>query len=361
MGKNEDKSKDIVINPSEIADAGYVRLPLNEHQFKGFINSLLGSPQAINGTTRKPFEIGIGEIRHLNDLIVQRVSQQNNGVQARFLATITYSDESSIEINTIEDLISLNQLKPIYSTNINLLWDFIVQFPSKNFPEKQTIEISFNTSPMLGFDIDDEPIFTSYDYSEFGRGHITYRIEYTARSWGIDIESLLQNYLKSITKKVSPLKAFIRRNRFPVSLIVSLMLFLSSLFGSYFVVKQFNTSMQTDLSNLIAQPANELETIGTKLQFLIQYVVSGKSSELSMATNIFGIVFMLLSAGVFFWLQAAASGYEPSFILLTNETIKLKDSTLVKLQRKWLSFILGVLLSIITGILSNILFLYFFS
>src|SRR5215208_6114160 len=110
MSSNQpNEPKEIQLKPAEQVEAGYVMLPYDEAQFKDFIKSLLGSPQTVGKTIRGIFEIEMNDIRNLYQLILQRVTQQNDGILAQFKAKIVFSDNSSVEINNIEELLTYNE------------------------------------------------------------------------------------------------------------------------------------------------------------------------------------------------------------------------------------------------------------
>jgi hypothetical protein len=43
---------------------------------------------------------------------MQRVSQQNDGVLIQFKSKIVYSDNSSVELTSIDELLTYNEIRP---------------------------------------------------------------------------------------------------------------------------------------------------------------------------------------------------------------------------------------------------------
>ena len=209
MSNKKSKSqKSIQVLPSEPIEHGYVVLPYDKDEFKDFIKSLLGSPQTITKTITGAFEVNKDDIRNLYLLITQRVTQQNEGVLADFSAKIVFSNNSSVELNSIEDLITYNEINPIVSRTLHLKWDFVVRFQDKKVPEKQRIQVSFVATGISSELIDEQ--FLSLGVPTYLRrtgGFVSFRIEHTARTWGADIEALLTNHIESIINppsKISP-------------------------------------------------------------------------------------------------------------------------------------------------------------
>ena len=200
--KAQDPDKGLV--PSSHIEEGYVKLPLNEGQFRDFIKSLLGSPQSINKNINGSYQVDVNDVRNIHLILIQRVSQQNNGLLISFVAKIFFSDDSSVELNSIEEFSTYNELRPVKAVGLHITWDFVIRFQDKNVPEKQRIQLSFNTADYIALD----DLRSSRYYGDF----INFRIEHTARTWGADIESLLTNHLSSLLQKTPRLKKIIREN-----------------------------------------------------------------------------------------------------------------------------------------------------
>jgi len=100
------------VDVSKPHEEGFVVFPYNKEQLRDFITSLLGSPQTIGKAFRGEFEINLDDLRNLHQLIMQRVSQQNDGVLIQFKSKIVYSDNSSVELTSIDELLTYNEIRP---------------------------------------------------------------------------------------------------------------------------------------------------------------------------------------------------------------------------------------------------------
>ncbi|MBU1101154.1 MAG: hypothetical protein KKA84_12195 [Bacteroidetes bacterium] len=350
--------KEQILNQTE---EGFITLPVNDGEFKNFIKSLLGNPQSISKGMFGIFEINYDELRNINYLILQRITQQNDGSLAKFSARIFFSDNSSVEFNEIDELLTYNEVRPISSVSVHMSWDFIVTFPDKKIPEKQKILISFVSSGRFLPEFDRDSVILLHK-PEYERGFINFRIEHTARTWGADIESLLTNHINSILQKDSKIKSFIRRYSGKISFGVATSFFLSSLIYGFVSANSFASDRIEEVTNRINMFKNgSLEALNNKVDYLTNFVAGGAWSRYYFALVVFVILSMVISIFLAAWVEGSADTQEPSFVLLTKESKKHKDRVLKKLNKKWLSFFAAIITAIITGIISNYLFSNFFS
>jgi hypothetical protein len=335
---------------------GYLRIPLNEEKFGDFIQGLLGSSQSISKLITGSFEIQGHDIKNLYHLIVQRVRQQNGGKLLKFTTKIVFSDNSNVELNSLEGLESYHEYRPVVSKAVYLKWDFLVKFPDKDIPEKQQIQVSFAASgdeiPMI-----DEDFLKYRMILRDGPGTAGFRIEHTARSWGADIEALLSAQIKSLMKPKSVIKNFIRKNNSKISLGVSSLFFSATLFISFSVTQHFSDLQAKRMSELLIKSNNAtLVDLNSNLNYLAQFVASGSWSAFYFKVLVFTIISLFLAIALGIWVESATDNYEPSFLLLTDESIKHKETVTKRIERKWLSFIFAILTSIMCGVVGNIIF-----
>ncbi|MDP2362320.1 MAG: hypothetical protein Q8M94_00980, partial [Ignavibacteria bacterium] len=338
------------------SEEGFVTLPFNEGEFKHFIKSLLGNPQSISKGIFGIFEISFDDLRNVNHLILQRITQQNNGSLAKFSARIFFSDNSSVEFNTIDELLTYNEIRPIFSVSVHMSWDFIVTFPDKKIPEKQKIQISFVSTGRFLPEFDRDS-FIVLHRAEYERGFINFRIEHTARTWGADIESLLSNHINSILQKDSKIKSFIRRYSGKISFAVAALFFISSLIFGFISANSFANDRIIEVQKQISSFNNvTVESLNSKIDYLTNFMAGGAWSRYYFALVVFIILSLVIAISLAIWVEGSADTQEPSFVLLTKESKRHKDQVLKKLNKNWLSFFGAIATAIITGIISNYLF-----
>jgi hypothetical protein len=343
--------KDNNIANTEKNEKGFISLPFNEDQFKEFVVGLLGRTQSISRIIRGSFELSLKDVENIYYLINQRILQQNEAKLIQFNTKIVYSDNSSIMLNSFEELLTYNEVRAISTDSIHLSWQYLVKFQDKDIPEKQEIDISFiaNESHPSSIENDDLPFF----YRSIG-GYIPIRIKHTARTWGADIESLLTSHLENLLKPKNKLKEFSRKNKSKISLATAIAFFLSTVFGCYFATISFAAGLKGRI-------ATDLETISSdsqKIDYLIDFSSNGDWSQHYFYVFLFLIFAIVASIALGAWIDESADTNEPSYIDFTKEDTKRKIRLEKRKNRKWTGFIISLIMSVVAGIAANYLFYY---
>ncbi len=320
---SSDDQKNIQIKQKEQVEAGYVILPYDAAQFKDFIKSLLGSPQTIAKFIPGAFAIDINDIRNLHQLISQRVTQQNEGILAQFKARISFSDNSSVELNSIADFLSYNEVRPVVSQAVHLTWDFVVKFQDKETPERQRIQISMIGSGRSRAIIDDDTHFLPLSIQR--AGYIHFRIEHTARTWGADIEALLTNHLQSMIQSRAKFREFISTHSGKISVTVALCFFLASLVGCVISIQQFSKERLNEVSSALqAIGHGSKDVVSDKIDYIANQIASNVIPQFYFGVLVFFFVSVVLSILFAFWVETSAENPEQSFVLLTKKLIRIR-------------------------------------
>ena len=252
---------------------GQVILPFDEEHFKSFISGLLGHPQSISRTISGTFAIEIEDLKNLYYLIIQRVAQQNNGILLRFLTIIVFSDNSSVELNSLEALMTYNEVRPVIPRGLHMTWDFLVRFQDKEVAEKQSIDISFLTIDYerrkLGRLFLDQANahFGALYYTKLsempstGQGFANFRIEHTARTWGADLEALLSNHLNTLITEGSKLRVFLSKHRLAITLLTPFAFLLTVAVGAYFSLSRIQTDRILAFNALTQNAQTDIELV----------------------------------------------------------------------------------------------------
>lgn len=346
----------------ELSTQGYVKLPFEPEDFRDFVIGLLGRPQSIEGIIDSPFEIENSDMKNVFELINQRIGQQNDSVLSLFRARIVYSNDTSVLINSLEELLSYNETKPLVSTSIHLTFQYLIQFQDKKVPEKQEINISFISSLEQKESEEIKKIYDDFLPNSYKRqvekknksGFIHYSIKHTARTWGDDIESLLINHFKTLIVTESRSKNFIRRN----DVIFGVILFLSIIgFGIYSGIKLDNKITIQRTNSIIAAFENKilsLEEVSNQIRFLAE-----NSTSKSEGPLILGLVALFIGIFVFLIISTVISIPKRSYVLLTKESFKFKKFREKSYNWQFINFIITIITGIACSTLANYIFFYF--
>lgn len=264
-----DSKPSLVIDPESKAPTE-LSFPVNEEGFKNFIKSLLGRPQEISRTIVGLFEITRSDIAHIHQAICQRVQQQNKACLIQFSARLMFQDNSSVLLGSFDEFMTYNEIRPVLSTEIHLVWDYLITFQDKTSAEKQEIQISVITAQsdrrpiskqVLSFD-EEKPGFL-----EIHPNRIEIRILHTARTWGADIEAMLTNLAKGMLKKPDPTKKFLRNHAGKISLMTLGVLVTIVCASCCFVTRLILNKEKANIGHLLnSQPAHDISTINENVK-----------------------------------------------------------------------------------------------
>jgi hypothetical protein len=331
---------------------GHVTLPFDDDDFKDFIKSLLGSPQSINKSFSGRFEVSIEDFGQLNDLIDQRITQQNKARLIQFTARIIFSDSSSVLLNTFDDFSTYNEVRPVFVTAVHLSWDYLVQFEDKKSPEKQKIQVSIVTKDLDNiYNFDSDVVighFRTHNY-------IDYNIQHTARTWGADLAALLSNWIENQIIKDNRTKLFLKKHNGNIGFVLFFSFLAVSVVTSLYSVNRHQISQENQIKKLFETPKSSDYML--KIDYILNYITSGDWPRFLFYSLLFFIITFLFTFIFAIWMSDLISTEDPGYILISKECSKHKEKTQQKLQSNWIKFFFAIVANILYGIISNFLFL----
>ena len=359
MGKLPEKK--IKESKLELSSQGYVTLPFNGDQFKEFVAGLLGKPQSIDGIISGSFEINRDDIMNLFDLINQRVTQQNDATLILFTSRIIFSDNTSVQVNSIDALIAYNEIKPVVSESVHITFQYLIKFQDKNVPEKQEINVSFITSDDAAKDGIVEKEYDKILLSMFRKrltrrkaGFIQYNIKHTARTWGADIDSLLSNQFRCLIQSESSIKSFLRKYDIILSLAVMVAIVTLGLVYSNIIEDIRLAKRAVEINEVFDNTPADLAKISRQLKFSLEnpLVLSGTYSVYALLAS-FGI-------GLFAFVLSGNIINTPknSYVLLSKESLKNQAIQEKKYNKQFLHFFLALIISILCSLIANYIFIF---
>lgn len=336
------------------SDHGYaIALPCAPSDFGKFIGSLLGKPQTISGAERGAFELKREDVVNSYHLVIQRVLQQNEAHLVQFVVKLVFDDNSSVLLNSLDDFVSYVEVRPVVVTQAHLSWSFLVQFRDRSHPEKQEIELSFLTkSPgAIAIGVSDDVAFIPVARMLAG-GHITFRIRHTARTWGADIEGLLRGHAKHLILPQPKAREFTQRHSGKIAFAIAFLFFFSTIAACFFSADRI---AEVQLS-LIADLIKNQNAVDLKLNRLLQLAAEGFWGKYFFSVFVFVIFSFFASIGLAVWAEYAADTQKPCYILLTKKAEQEKKAQDQRYKIRWLSFVASIGVSVLTGIVSNVIF-----
>lgn len=330
-----------------------IALPCSTEDFGKFVGSLLGKPQTITGAERGAFELRREDIISSYHLVIQRVQQQNEAHLIQFTVKLVFDDNSSVLLNSLTDFQAYSEVRPVVVTQAHLSWSFIVKFRDRSHPEKQEIDLSFLTSAPGAIALGESENVAFVPIARIvSGGHITFRIRHTARTWGADIESLLRGHAKHMVLPQPPLRDFVQKHSGKIGVLVALLFFVGTIAACLITADRLAADQLKLISDLLQTP----NAVDLKLNKLLHLAADGFWGKYFFSVFVFVIFALVASVVLGVWSENTADTQRPSYILLTKKSEQHKTEQDERYRVRWFSFLGSVAISIVTGIVSNILF-----
>lgn len=361
MSENDSLGNEKPVTPAVGTQFG-VMLPCAPDQFGEFVSGLLGKPQTIEKSMHGIFELERQDVVNTFHLLDQRIHQQNDASLIQFTVRILYDDDSSVLLNSISDFESYTEIRPIASIGVVLSWTYLIKFKNKRVPEKQEVSLSFRSGDDeigVGSLIVDDGIVVRKSRSWYGSG-IFLRVSHTERTWGVDIESLLTGHVKSLFKHSSNAEKFIYKNSGEIGLSAGIIFFLSAIVGVVITSSRFIEVYLDKVHALSTETANSAVVMASKLDFLVEVISTGVWPRFIFSVIVFLLISLILSIALGVWVGTKADNRPMSYVLLSKAAVERRSKSITKLQRDWYMFAVSVAVSVVTGVVSNIIFTKYF-
>jgi hypothetical protein len=330
-----------------------VVLPCPPDQFRDFIANLLGRAQTIEATVDGPYEVTKDNVENLFHLLDQRLSSQNEATLIQFTARVVYNDNSSVLLNSLRDFLVYNEVKPLISVGLHLTWTYLIKFPTKPFPEKQLIQLSFATER------------EAVTFQSVGALRLAYheaspinlRIEHTDRTWGADIEALLRGQLEMLRQPIGRARAFANRFSGAIGLLAGTVAFFLTLFATYRIALEFALVQLAKLAEA-TKGLTGSDLVAHQMNYLVDLIASGVWTRFTLFAAVLFIALLIGSIVLGVTIAEKAHVRIPSFILLTNRSRQHRDIERQALKESWAKLFITFLGGILIGVLSNAIFYF---
>lgn len=276
------KDINLILSEDE-SDDQFIQVPIKKKDFGDFITSLLGQPEAINGSKSGSFTVDHAGLVNLHHLLDQRIKLQAKSNLVDFSAVISYRDGPDRTLTTAQGFIHFNETRTTTTKSILLTWTYLVVFPGKPSPEKQEISVRFIADPSA-FVVGPEAPFNRV--AEQTGGISVFRIEHTERTWGDDITALIMREIDNCFTTPS----FYDKHHDAITLILGVICVAFGIFLPGYIEEivqnkeayallanalpngvaftSLNTDEKLNLILTLLQPTNQLHTVGTGYKVL---------------------------------------------------------------------------------------------
>jgi hypothetical protein len=208
-----------------------------------------------------------------------------------------------------------------------------------------------------GFDDDDDSIFlVGFDHGK--RGLASFRIEHTARTWGADIEALLTTHLRTLLTTETGLKRTTRVHSGKIGAGTAVCIVLGGLLTTVFTANRFSMAQLEQAKAVLGTSSTHGAALPDQIAFAIHATVAGDWPRFQLKMLLFLFATLTISIALGVWAAAAADRADPSFVSLTKESFTRRKALMRKNTRQLWSFITSICVSVLTGVVGNIVFFY---
>ena len=242
-----------LIIESEVKENEYkVTLPCKPDEFADFVSSILGKGLTIEKNYSDIFELDSNSIQQLYHLVTQRAAQ-NGGKLVAFNSKLYFSDRSSKSFNSPEDLFSHNEIKAIETSSLAIEMAYLIHFPGKPAPEKQSVSITFKPGSYIRH---------RGEYMYARDGEITLQVHHTEKTWANDVVNLFNDFISHHIYKPNKTTVLWNRLNDYISGVAGFLCFGVGLLG---IVFSYNFISQ----GVKAAAVNVIDNQGESIKFLV--------------------------------------------------------------------------------------------
>ncbi|GEM_PF-5952075 len=328
-------------------DRGSITFPFDEEAFKDFMVALLGKPETIEGYVEGAFEINFDDVKNINYQIDNRILSQHDAWLLEFKAKLYFDDNSSISLNSIEELCNYEDPRQVVCTGFIFTWSYMIKFNKNKHPERQEISVFTN------------PEKEKHEIIIVELPRISYSLRYTERSWGLDLSVLLKNVLLSILK---PKETFfeLRKNLSypdPYYIIITI-LPIFFLFRIILTINK-NSSHLTELEKLeLEKYLGNQASVSEKIDQLLRDRLIANSIDIgkNIGETLYFLILCALTLIVFICVYHLIKIENYKFILFTSKSRREKKKYFSRKKKVWLASLIGIPVNILIGIAANYIF-----
>ncbi len=330
---------DLTIDHDEKKDGYKVTLPCRPEEFTDFVSSLLGKGLTIEKNYDDVFKLDSQALQQLHILILQRANQ-NQGQLVSYHSKLYFDDKSSISFNSPEDLFSHNEIKKVGTISLSIEMVFLIHFPGRPSPEKQSISFVLKTGGVTQ---------RTSRYIYIDNSEINLQISHTEKTWANDVLNLISDFLTHHTYKPNKTTLLWNAVSDKVGLISGFLCFgiglLGIVFGYDFLAEELALTAN-------AASLTEKEMLG----FLVSQEASSTFVKFTIASIFYIAVLIAVSVYVAEYIKDLNQIGIRSRLIFTAEDTRRLDGAEKTSNIQLLGLSIELLKGIFVGICANVIF-----
>ncbi|WP_182871085.1 hypothetical protein, partial [Stieleria mannarensis] len=335
-----------------------IALPCEQQHFAEFISGLLGKPQTISKRRTGVFDLGFDDIASFYHLVDQRVKQQNAASLVQFTVKVIYDDGASILHNSLESFQSYNEVRPVSATDVLLSWTYLITFPNKDAPEKQEIEVIFDTGRVPFFDVPDIPVGARMLPVRGGVSNVAFRVKHTEWTWGADIEGRLSAHIETLLATESQPKKWLRQHSGKIAFAFSILAIIAGIVCIYLNMQHFSEHQATLFAMGRDTSSSATDAVIDKLDRIQESLATGAWYRFTMTSFLHAGATLIIALVGGLMIGSVLDDKPPSFLRLTTQSEKQRELILKKSKRQWLRFAGAFTVAVVASVVANYAYAY---
>ena len=186
-------------------------------------------------------------------------------------------------------------------------------------------------------------------------GSVAFRVQHTARTWGADIQALLDGHLTGLLTPESKVKTFVRTHNAKIQTLTFAAIMACMLISSYLASQNLFAELNRKFLEIIAGNMSQ----DGKMNAILAAIYQDPWNSFSFYTLVYFILSLLGGIFVAVWMDSTLTRSKPSFLLLTPVAERDRKETLGRYHFQWYSFFGSMLFSVIAGLISSIIYANF--
>ena len=333
-------------------------LPVESNQLGSFLSGLLGQPQTLEQSFYQSFDINHDWLLNLHELINQRIHQQASAELLAFRAIVYLENQMKRTLTTIDAFQTYQELQQQVSYGVQLEWSYLVKFPNSDVPEKQQISFSAYTGlrDKSAVRYDKDPFAQLINPSlNPSRARISYRIDYTERTWGNDLEALMSDTITSVVRPEFRKRHYSYMQIGLIFLLIACSMFIANEVFNY-MEQIWLAEVRQGLAELKQLAPVTLDTLDAKLLRIGEFTLAGMPVS-KASYGIYFLAFMIAMALA--PITMAVTDYSlHSFVVLTKPAEVRREGRIKREKRNVLTLIGGYISAIVCSIIAGFVFNY---
>ncbi|HBC3859298.1 TPA: hypothetical protein KD866_004765 [Vibrio parahaemolyticus] len=329
----------------------FVQVPIKKKDFGDFITNLLGQPEIIRDRKIGTFDTNLEWFIHVHHLLDQKIKSQSHASLVDFSAVFNYRNAPERKLTSIDAFLHFSEAKIVRTKGVTLTWTYLVEFPNKPVPEKQEIRLTLLAERTQVVHIGGTGLTKQTTSTN---GVASYEISHTQRTWGDDIQTIIDREVDSIFIEKTKSERLFQ----PIVMFLAFAIFIAGFIAPEYIQQIIAEKQLAALFADYVKDGMQIQdlAIDDKLSLILGIV--DPSNDLAVKNSWYQVVSVIggmILAGI---TLAIFEKEQPSFITVTNKDKQYRKSCIASSKSSFIKKVASIFVAIATSVAANYVYLY---